>query len=312
MVMHQLENLFSSSATSGNVFDLHYFIALQESQPIDTLDHSAEKWNHRADAWEKERVHGRRGTNNDRINNTVAYLKSRGLLGAKDDIVDIGCGSGCFAVEFARTTRSVMGLDIAEKMIHYGEEHAKREGVHNVTFCIRDFQTLDVEREGLAGRFDLVFSSLTPAIHGMNGLNKVIQMSRAYCCYVTHVSSTNQLERQIMWDVFDREPPVRWDGRCFYSLLNILFLMGYYPEVTYDHRHRERHIVSDADYVELLMEHMLSPQECTPENQARINTWIQKHADGDGAITEISDTCYGRILWDVRQRSNPRNYRLLV
>ena len=31
--------------------DLDYFLSMQESQPVDRPDHSAQKWDQRADAW---------------------------------------------------------------------------------------------------------------------------------------------------------------------------------------------------------------------------------------------------------------------
>jgi len=292
---------------SSNAVDLHYFIEMLESRPADIPDLSAEKWNQRAEAWENERAHDRKS--DDRVRSTVDYLQSRGLLRPYFDIADIGCGPGRFAAAFARSTRSVTGFDISEKMIQYGREHIRREGLRNVRLRTCDFQSLDLGEEGLKGAFDLVFSSLTPAVRGMDGLRKSMEMSRAYCCNITHIYSKNQLNDRILREVFDREPPARWNGRWFYSLVNVLFLLGYYPEVTYDFRRQEMRIRPGADYVNLLMEHMLSSQERTRENEAKIWDWIHANADGEGMLTQISDTCYGRTVWDVRIRTERPDYR---
>jgi SAM-dependent methyltransferase len=293
----------------SNAVDLNHFIEMLESQPEDKPDLSVEKWNRRAEAWENERVSDRKS--DERIRSTVDYLRSRGLLHPGYDIADIGCGPGRFAVEFARSARSVTGFDISKKMVQYGMEHAEREGFRNVRLRTCDFQTLDLEKEGLKGAFDLVFSSLTPAVRGMNNLRKFMEMSRAYCCNITHIYSRNQLNDRIMREVFGREPPARWNGRWFYSLFNVLFLLGYYPEVTYDFRYQEKRIRPDTDYVNLLMEQMPSPQGCTRENEAKIWDWIHANADGEGMLTQNGDTCYGRTVWDVRIRSERPDYRLL-
>lgn len=305
--MTHLHTQTADLSLQNNAIDLNYFIDMQESQPANVPDHSAEKWNQRADAWEKEYANERKG--DERIRSTVDYLQNRGLLRADCDVADIGCGPGRFAVEFARYVHSVVGFDISEKMVHYGMEYAKREGLQNVTLRTCDFQTLDIEKGGLTGAFDLVFSSLTPAIHGMNGLSKSIAMSRAYCCNITHIYSRNQLQSRIMREVFDREPPARWNGRWFYSLFNVLFLMGYYPEATYDHRYQKQRVCPDSDYVKLLMEQMLPPQEHIDENRVKIQAWIHAHTDGDGMLSETTDSCYGRILWDVRNQSERPDYR---
>lgn len=307
-----MEHLCQQAAGEGalpNAADLQYFIAMQEAQPTDAPDHSAEKWNRRAEAWEKARTGGTKGSGDDRIQNTVDYLRSRGLLTPDQDVADIGCGPGRFAAAFAQTAHWVTGFDISENMVRYGMEHAAREGRHNVTLRTCDFQTMDLEAEGLAGAFDLVFSSLTPAIHGMKGLEKSMAMSRAYCCNITHISSQNQLRIRMMREVFHREPPARWNGRWFYSLFNVLYLMGYYPEVTYYNRHQEYRIRPDRAYAELMAEHLLPPQECTERSLEQIWSWLQANTDSDGRITEITDTCYGRTLWDVRRREPRPDYR---
>lgn len=151
-------------------------------------------------------------------------------------IADIGCGPGRFAVAFARRVHWVTGFDLSPRMIHYGMEHARREGVENVTLRACDFQTLDVRQEGLESAFDLVFSSLTPAIHGRAGLEKVMAMSRAYCCNITHIAHENSLRRQIREQLFGRPATSHWGWRWFYSLFNVLLLLGYLPEASYDHR----------------------------------------------------------------------------
>lgn len=279
---------------------LQYFKRLQDSELPGTPDHAADKWDKRAEVWEQEYSDKRKMKSDDRIKDTADYLRGRGLLGPDCDVVDIGCGPGRFAAAFARTARHVVGLDISERMIHYGNAHAEREGLQNVSLRVCDFQTLDIEREGLAGKFDLVFSSITPAIHGMSGLEKAMRMSRKYCCDISFVHSANEMETAIMREVFGRERPSPWNTHWFYTTFNVLLLMGYYPEATYFKRHQENDLDSYAERAKLFLEQMLAPHEQTPENEARVLSWMRKRADANGTLTEVSDIWYGRLLWDVR------------
>ena len=167
-----------------------------------------------------------------------------------------------------------------------------------------DFQSLDVQAEGLEGAFDLVFSSLTPAIHGKQGLQKVVSMSRAYCCNITHIYRRNSLCRRLREEVFHLPPEApAWGIRWLYSLFNALLLMGYLPETSYDSRHQARRLPPSGRYAALLMEHTLPKEARTPEHQARILDWMERNADADGLLTESIEACYGRILWDVRVSS---------
>ena len=280
--------------------DLAYFAAMQESQPKDRPDHSAKKWDQRAEAWEKERREKQKG--DARVRSAVAYLEEQGLLRPDFQVADVGCGPGRFAVAFARRVRWVTGFDLSPRMIHYGLEYARREGVANLTLQALDFQTLDVEGAGLRRAFDLVFSSLTPAVHGQAGLEKMMDMSRAYCCNITHLYHRNSICRQLQEEVFGIPPVSPWGGRWFYSLFNLLLLRGYLPQTSYDRQLEARRFVPSQDYAAMLLERVLPPAERTEKNQARIFAWLQEHTDGEGMLTETSEACYGRILWDVRDR----------
>lgn len=264
---------------------------------------NAEMWDKRAEAWEKEyRIPGNTKTD-DRVQDNVDYLIKRGILDPDCDVVDVGCGPGRFAAAFARTARYALGIDFSEKMIQFGAEYVKRENLPNVAFKVCDFRMLDIERENLTEKFDLVFSSNTPAIYGSDGLKKMMRMSRKYCFNVTPVHSENDLESRIMRDVFGRDRHSNWDGRWFYSIFNLLFLTGYYPEASYYKRHSERDVSPGADYAKIFMELALPPQERTHESEERICDWMRQNADADGSITEVSDIWYGRLLWDIRRKT---------
>ncbi len=303
------QTITSNIVTPSNARDLAYFISLQESKPVDAPDHSAQKWNQRAELWKKERTNKRKG--DGRVISALAYLEQRGLLQTDYDVVDIGCGPGRFVAAFAKRVRSVVGLDISERMVAHGMEHIHNEGLTNAVLRTCDFQVLDIEKEGYQGAFDLVFSSMTPAIHGMNGLIKSMELSRGWCCHITHLNGRNLLREQIMREVFGRSAAPQWTGRWFYSLFNVLFLMGYNPETSYDTRHQETAVTPDEEYVDFVMEHMLPPEENTKENAKKILGWLQAHTNEDGLVIEVSDSSYGRILWDVRNKTQRPDYSML-
>ena len=285
---------------------LDYFISLQESQPADMPDHSVKMWNKRADFWENARKKKQKG--DERVDRAINYLASKGLLDKNYDVVDIGCGPGRFAAAFARHVHNVVGLDISDKMVEHGMNHIHNEGLENAILHACDFQTLDIEKEGYQHAFDLVFSSMTPAIHGMNGLMKSIEMSRAWCCNITHLDGRNLLREQIMQEVFGRQLEPQWNGRWFFSLFNVLYLLGYNPETSYEKHSRETWVTPDELYVDFLMEHMLPSEEHTQENASKISNWIQSHLNENGQIKEITHTAYGTILWDVREKAMRPDY----
>ena len=85
---------------------------------------------------------------------------------------------------------------------------------------------------GWRRQFDLVLASRTPAINNRATLEKMIAASRRACCMITHVemrhSVRDQLKSLLDWD----EQKARI-ARSFFCAFNMLFLMGFYPEVEY-------------------------------------------------------------------------------
>lgn len=307
--MKPFEFNFKTDLTFPNARDLAYFINLQESRPTEESEYAVKKWDKRADMWEKERINNRKGE--ERIISAVNYLEQRGILTPDSTMVDIGCGPGRFAAAFAPKVKNVLGLDISEKMIAYGKEHIKVTGITNVSLRACDFKALDIDKEGYRDAFDIVFSSMTPAIHSIDGLMKSMEMSRGWCCNITHLSGYNYLRTRIAEEVFGKKPSSGWTGLWFYSLFNVLFLMGYNPETSYYTLNKEIFTEPDREYAEFIAEHMLSAEENTSGNISKIHNWLKDHANADGMIKEVTSSCYGRILWNINDKTKRPDYRAL-
>lgn len=285
---------------------LSYFISLHEPRPDDSQEFSPQRWDQRAEFWKKERIKKRKG--DERVISDISYLEEKGLLQKHFDVADIGCGPGRFVAAFARRVHRAVGLDISEKMIAHGMEYLKEEQLTNASLHTCDFQSLDLDKEGYRKAFDLVFSSMTPALRGMDNLKKSMEMSRGWCCHVTHLSGRNYLREQILWELFGKKPVSPWNGQSFYALFNILFLSGYNPETTYESRRQEIWVTPDEEYVDFLMEHMLPQEEITKAHAKQIRSWLQRHQNQEGQLLEISETTYGRLLWDVRNPMERPDY----
>lgn len=285
---------------------LSYFMSLQETESFGRQTPSVEKWNERAKVWKKEQKRNPKG--DARAASAVSFLEEKGIIGRNSHIADIGCGPGRFAAAFARKAEKVVGFDISENMIRNGREYLQTEGLTNAELRICDFRELDIDREGYREAFDLVFTSMTPAIQGMEDLRKSMEMSRGWCCNISHVQWENHLQEQLMKELFGRKMERRWIGTSFYALFNVLFLMGYQPETSYERRHQENIVLADEEYARSAMEHMLSKEEATEEQFERILKWLQNHANEAGELREVTDYCYGRIVWDVRRKALRPNY----
>lgn len=69
-------------------------------------------------------------------------------------VLDIGCGMGQHAKQYSNMgAKSVIGIDISERMLEYAKEHFNGENITYLRLALEDISALD-------DRFDLVTSSL--------------------------------------------------------------------------------------------------------------------------------------------------------
>ena len=268
----------------------------------------AEMWDKRAERWRRSRWSEdlRGGASMHRIQATASYLRNRGLLGPNCDVIDVGCGPGRFATEFAHTARSVTGIDISPRTVEYAQQFAQQAGQGNTAFFTCDFKALDLARAGMMEAYDLAFCSITPAVQGAQGLERFMSLSRSWCYMSMFVHGHNALHQRIMGEVFPQYPCKIRDGRAFYAAFNLLFLEGYYPITNYYRQERDSRLPVTEESAWLCLAQLLPPQERTPENLRQLLTWMETHAEEDGATTEHSEFTYGSLLWDKRDKGANR------
>ena len=89
---------------------------------------------------------------NDCIETPILFGMLPDLCGKT--VLDIGCGMGQHAKQYAeRGAKSVLGIDLSEKMLAYAQAHNSAE---NIIYCRMAMEEIDT----IGQRFDLVTSSL--------------------------------------------------------------------------------------------------------------------------------------------------------
>ncbi|EPZ50066.1 methyltransferase domain protein [Bacteriovorax sp. BAL6_X] len=114
-------------------------------------------FNHAANTWDSE----------DKISlmQTLAEkTRDRLKLSSKVDLLDFGCGTGLFCLEFIDDAKSITGVDTSTGML---EVFDKKTAVYD---HIKSINT-DLENEELNEKFDLIISSMT--FHHLNSPEKM-------------------------------------------------------------------------------------------------------------------------------------------
>jgi len=66
---------------------------------------------------------------------------------SEDSVLDVACGPGLVACEFAKIAKNVTGIDITEKMIQQAEERQKELGLSNMSWNVGTVLPLPYESE---------------------------------------------------------------------------------------------------------------------------------------------------------------------
>lgn len=95
-------------------------------------------------------------------------------LSPSSTILEIGAGTGSFAVEAAKHYSRVIAVDVSAKMIEFAMKKASRKGIRNIQFEQAGFLTYEHKSEPL----DAVVSQL--ALHHLPDFWKLIALKRIY------------------------------------------------------------------------------------------------------------------------------------
>jgi SAM-dependent methyltransferase len=115
-------------------------------------------WNNRARNYplpfEKE-THAKTG----RI---LRLLQGMGIEFKGRRLLDIGCGTGVYALRLAKQAKSATGVDSSPEMLKIFRSERRRRGIENASCLLTVWAAMPAAR--LAGRFDLALASMTMAI----------------------------------------------------------------------------------------------------------------------------------------------------
>jgi SAM-dependent methyltransferase len=190
---------------------------------------SRQLWDLRANEFNSNR-HQREGA--QRRAEVLRFLEARGLWREGIEILDIGCGPGKYAIELAQKASSVVGVDLSPRMIRLARENAVQAGTDHVRFEEAAWDETDLQTRGWNRKFDLVFASMCPGINSPETLAKMSEASRNHC-FMSHFAwRRDSLKDDLYRELYHKEPERTW-GKNIYCAFNLLWLEGFYPEITY-------------------------------------------------------------------------------
>lgn len=250
-------------------------------------------WNKRA-RWFVSRTSGKRGQ--QRQNEVLSMLEQEGALEAGFKVLDIGAGPGNFALPLARIVEHVTALEPSREMMKILKDRVKTNQVDNITFIQRTWQDVQVEGEGLAGQYNLVFASMSPGVRELATLQKMIAASRKFCYYSGFSGQRWGRSHRDLWQRLFNEDMGDNPNDIMYPF-GLLYSMGYRPSLRFitTKEIREQPV---EDAVENLLQFFWSYTDIVPRVRQEVRNYVAEHSQ-DGLYREETEVCHGMMLWRV-------------
>lgn len=195
-------------------------------------------WDSRAEAFNKRQ----QSEKTDFVDAVMTLLEQKNILQGAD-VLDVGGGSGRYSVPFASSAKSVSVTDISNNMLALNKENALKAGLENLEYHKMDWSNADIKSLGWEKTFDLVFSSMCPAVHSISGLKNMSLASRGYCLLNQFIKDTDSVSEYLMKKLnikkHDNPHNDRDGAQAFF---NLLWLEGYEPEIHYIRQNQETEI----------------------------------------------------------------------
>lgn len=216
--------------------DKKFFIELLEEKDVD-LEKSKDYWNGRAEKFYEY-------TKDNHNNNSIEFLKE--FIHLKDkSVLDVGFGAGKYLKLFSDEGAILSGVELSDEMVKYAKKHCIENGINVDEMDLRNlpWEDIDLDKLNWNNKFDLVFASKSPALDSYKSIKKIIEASKKGVFMSSHIFMDEDIFSKLYKDLNGREyKSVR---NRFWSIYNILYLDGYYPNVKVEDKNNKAEFTRD-------------------------------------------------------------------
>lgn len=249
-----------------------------------------ENWDTRAEYFNMAQQKDRSGF----AEKVTSILKERGILTGAT-VVDIGGGSGRYALPFAAHAAHVTVTDISSKMLELAKTNAESQGLTNLSYVKTEWETADLSNLNGNKKFDLAFASMCPAVRSPEGFSKMLEVSKGFCVMNQFITDTDSLSDYLMQEL-DGKPTFdpHNDRDIVNAVFNLLWMEGYEPEIRYLRQNEEASYTIDEAFGKYAGRY----EQVALSKGLNLKDLIAKYASKD-VVQVKSKTTLAMILWQV-------------
>lgn len=247
-------------------------------------------WDLKAESFD----HTKRNESSELAKRVVDILNTENML-SNNSILDIGGGTGRYAIPFAQNAKSVTVTDISTNMLEIAKNNAVNVKITNIDFIKLDWNEANIKELGWENTYDLVFASMCPAVKDKEGIAKMISSSRKYCFINQFIETSDYLSQAIEKELnISKSYDPHNDRDSVSRIFNYLWDLGYEPEISYLKENTERtFLLEDA-----VKQYNDKFYEVTSEKRFNLSDVILDVSKNNQIRTTISKTL-AMISWKI-------------
>lgn len=242
-----------------------------------------------ADFWDRRARHFHH-TTRETVMSDPFFLRLQREVTPETTILDVGAGTGRFALALAPKARHVIAIEPNTSMLHYLRQEAVARGIGNITCYQTTWQDAPDDLSA-----DIVICShvLYPIRDIVSFLEKLRAATRL-ACYIYLRATSIDAATAPLWRHFHgqerRFPP------AYIHALDVLYEMGIYANVEVVWLPSFMAYASLEDAVEEQIEQLILPdnEKTRRELRALLKDWL---VERDGALRPLSQEMAAALIW---------------
>lgn len=251
--------------------------------------------------WDKKAQHFQ----NTMINNKgkekdslVKHLKDCGMVFKGGRVLDIGCGTGKYAVEFANAEMFVCGIDISPKMLKFARENLINVG-GDFDLILSTWQDIDENSLTEDGKYDLVFASNSPGIRDISDIEKMCKVSKKYCFINKYANRSDYLKE----DFAKYIGVIRNDNvnkeKAYSRIIEHIKKLGYKPECKFARQDRAYKQTASETVNDFVAHMKLDGIVISDEEKEKLQKYADSIKDKNGLLEERITAEVIWVKWEV-------------
>ncbi|SHI85909.1 class I SAM-dependent methyltransferase [Parasporobacterium paucivorans] len=248
-------------------------------------------------SWWDKRAPGFAARTEDKSKNDsiLNQILATSFIDKSTDLLDIGCGTGNYAIPLSSRFRKIVALDSSPVMLSILKKRAEAMNIHNIETVCMAWDDIYLNEMDWMKKFGLVIAIKTPGISNAETLEKMCEASSHGCFYNGFISKYDMDQQELWRIIFDEEKP-EFPSDPFY-IFHLLYAWGYLPsmDIKKIEKSKKMKISEATENLQLMMKNYKD----LPDSTDRIvEQYVKNNAFRNEFISRGSSV-EGNVIWSV-------------